>query len=107
MTAKPADAAVTSDDVEQGRILWLPPLEEVLSTSSSRGQQAPVVEVARGTNPSPNMYNHPIVVFSRPAREPDVIYFLCVSILESYSTVTISLNRNPRSQVSADDLSKQ
>ncbi|CAK4027311.1 Hypothetical predicted protein [Lecanosticta acicola] len=76
------DWTITSDEVERGCILWLGSVEE---TVQSQLRRTPNVEPIRNvkTNKSANagMYEHPILVVSRPASDPSRIYFLPMTSL--------------------------
>lgn len=62
-----------SADVRQGTILWLPSYDEIVNNQDS------VSDVIWGGACDPAVYNHPILVLSRPAVAPDTIHFLLVS----------------------------
>ncbi|KAF2794917.1 hypothetical protein K505DRAFT_241024 [Melanomma pulvis-pyrius CBS 109.77] len=58
---------VEEDDVVQGRIFWLPPKAELPEKAVRRAHGKGVVEEG--------IYNHPVVVVSRPADERNVVHF--------------------------------
>lgn len=62
---------VEDEDVVQGRIFWLPPKEELPSRAVRRAHGKGAVEEG--------IYNHPVVVVSRPADEEHTIHFHIVS----------------------------
>lgn len=70
---------VTSEDVVQGRILFLPPFHETPENSVRRVfGKGPVDE---------GMFDHPVVICSRPAdEEEDVVHFHIVSSLTERRT---------------------
>lgn len=63
--------AVEEVDVVQGRILWLPPKEELPDRAVRRAHGKGAVEEG--------IYNHPIVVISRPADDRHTVHFHLVS----------------------------
>ena len=73
-----------SADVQQGSILWLPPRTRILASYNKRGNHPgePVVARCGMEAPKDDFYDHPILVISRPASEPDRIFFMLVSVLE-------------------------
>lgn len=58
---------VESEEVVQGRILWLPQKHELPPKAVRRAHGKGAVEEG--------IYNHPIVVISRPAEEDNIIHF--------------------------------
>jgi hypothetical protein len=79
--SKPAgrrDTLTMFDEVSQGRILWLPKLEDVIRTSTLRGRETLVTDMSTGNDADTRIYDHPIMVLSRPDDDPDHIYFLLV-----------------------------
>jgi len=59
------------EDVIQGKILWLPPKESLPLKAVKRAHGKGTVEEG--------IYNHPVVVISRPWDEPDSVHFHIVS----------------------------
>lgn len=76
-----AAAHVTSEEAEQACILWLPPYQDVVRTWEGRNGYTdwPVTTIDKRQEPHRGMYNHPILVVSRPADEPYIIHFHHVS----------------------------
>ena len=75
---------LTSDDVEQGKILWLPTKVEAMTSLRQRDtqQEGPVTNLRTSEFVlRDKFYNHPIFVISRPASSPDTIQLLLVSNL--------------------------
>ncbi|KAK7181550.1 hypothetical protein DPSP01_008946 [Paraphaeosphaeria sporulosa] len=62
---------VDEPDVVIGRVFWLPPQEELPPRAVRRAHGKGAVEEG--------IYNHPIVVVSRPAEEPQVVHFHIVT----------------------------
>ncbi|KAL1612441.1 hypothetical protein SLS60_000668 [Paraconiothyrium brasiliense] len=62
---------VDEAEVVIGRVFWLPPHEELPPRAVRRAHGKGAVEEG--------IYNHPIVVVSRPAEEPQVVHFHIVS----------------------------
>jgi hypothetical protein len=60
-------------DVVQGRVFWLPPMEELPSRAVRRAHGKGAIEEG--------IYNHPVLVVSRPSDESHVIHFHIVSLL--------------------------
>jgi hypothetical protein len=58
-------------DITQGRVCWLPPKEELPERAVRRAHGKGAIEEG--------IYNHPIVVVSRPADEHDIVHFHLVS----------------------------
>ena len=65
------DSVLEDEDVVQGRILWLPPKDKLPSRAVKRAHGKRGVEEG--------IFNHPIVVISRPEDEPTVVYFHIVT----------------------------
>lgn len=63
------------DDAELvvGHVFWLPPKEELPPRAVRRAHGKGAVEEG--------IYNHPVVVISRPAEEPEVVHFHIVSVI--------------------------
>ena len=62
---------VDSGDVVQGRIFWLPSKEELPDRAVKRAHGKGAVEEG--------IYQHPVVIISRPAEEGHVVHFHLVS----------------------------
>ncbi|KAJ4357864.1 uncharacterized protein N0V89_002441 [Didymosphaeria variabile] len=62
---------VDEAEVVIGRVFWLPPQEELPPRAVRRAHGKGAVEEG--------IYNHPVVVVSRPAEEPQVVHFHIVS----------------------------
>ncbi|KAF2441675.1 hypothetical protein P171DRAFT_488121 [Karstenula rhodostoma CBS 690.94] len=62
---------VDEADVVTGRVFWLPPQEDLPPRAVRRAHGKGAVEEG--------IYNHPIVVVSRPAEEPQVVHFHIVT----------------------------
>ena len=62
-----------TEDVEiaQGRIMWLPPVEDLPERAVRRAHGKGAVEDA--------IHNHPVVVVSRPLEDEQVVHFHLVS----------------------------
>lgn len=74
------DWTITSDEVVQGSILWLGSVEEIEKSQLQRGSALqPVRNINNGSVANGGMLNHPILVVSRPAWDPSIIFFLPVS----------------------------
>lgn len=58
---------VEEGDIVQGRIFWLPPKSELPERAVRRAHGKGVVEEG--------IYNHPIVVISRPDEERNMVHF--------------------------------
>lgn len=68
-------------DIEQGRILWLPPtvrLVKAIIEGNGRPRFPQVIKSNPEALPSDNHYDHPIVVLSRPADDPETMHFAVV-----------------------------
>lgn len=65
------EKSVESEEVVQGRILWLPQKHELPPKAVRRAHGKGAVEEG--------IYNHPIVVISRPAEEDNMVHFHLVS----------------------------
>jgi hypothetical protein len=63
---------VDEADVVIGRVFWLPPQDELPPRAVRRAHGKGTVEEG--------IYNHPVVVVSRPAEEPQVVHFQIVSL---------------------------
>lgn len=64
-------SSVKNEDVIQGQILWLPPFKEM---------PAGAVKRIRGKGPvEEGMFDHPLVVCSRPAKKQNLVQFHLVS----------------------------
>lgn len=61
------DAMVESKDIVQGRVLWLPQKHELPEKAVRRAHGKGAVEEG--------IYNHPIVIISRPEEEPNIVHF--------------------------------
>jgi hypothetical protein len=55
------------DEVVQGQIFWLPPREELPEKAVRKAHGKGMVEEG--------IYNHPVVVISRPANDKDMVHF--------------------------------
>jgi hypothetical protein len=86
---------VDEADVVIGRIFWLPPQEELPPRAVRRAHGKGSVEEG--------IYNHPVVVVSRPAEEPQVVHFQIVSLPLRHFKKTVCLPelRSHRSRVNA------
>ena len=75
------NGSLSSADVQQGSILWLPPKDRILASYNKRGyqQSEPVLRYSDMEAPKDDFYDHPILVISRPASEPNKIAFMLVS----------------------------
>jgi hypothetical protein len=62
---------VNGDDVVQGRILWLPPKKDLPTRAVRRAHGKGAIEEG--------IFNHPVVVISRPAEEANIVHFHLVS----------------------------
>lgn len=58
-------------EIAQGRIMWLPPVEDLPERAVRRAHGKGAVEDA--------IYNHPVVVVSRPLDDEQVVHFHLVS----------------------------
>ncbi|KAF2662247.1 hypothetical protein K491DRAFT_710191 [Lophiostoma macrostomum CBS 122681] len=58
---------VDGDDVVQGHILWLPPKKDLPERAVRRAHGKGAVEEG--------IFNHPVVVISRPAEEENLVHF--------------------------------
>jgi hypothetical protein len=58
---------VDESEVVQGRILWLPPKDELPTKAVRRAHGKGAVEEG--------IYNHPIVVISRPSDAEEIVHF--------------------------------
>lgn len=76
-------------DIAIGRVFWLPPQEELPARAVRRAHGKGAVEEG--------IYNHPIVVVSRPAEEPQVVHFHIVSLLRRHSSKPYCTHRFSRS----------
>lgn len=65
------EKGVNEQDLVQGRILWLPPKHELPVKAVRRAHGKGAVEEG--------IYNHPVVIISRPADDKDTIHFHLVS----------------------------
>ncbi|KAF2278071.1 uncharacterized protein EI97DRAFT_374027 [Westerdykella ornata] len=61
------EGTVAEDEIVQGRILWLPPKAELPVKAVRRAHGKGAVEEG--------IYDHPIVVISRPAEDPSMVHF--------------------------------
>lgn len=62
---------IEESEVVQGRVLWLPPKDELPTKAVRRAHGKGAVEEG--------IYNHPIVVISRPADAEEIVHFHLVS----------------------------
>lgn len=58
---------VESKDIVQGRVLWLPQKHELPEKAVRRAHGKGAVEEG--------IYNHPVVIISRPEEEPNIVHF--------------------------------
>lgn len=89
------DTAIDENDVVQGRIFWLPQKEELPSRAVRRAHGKGAVEEG--------IYNHPVVVISRPADEPNVVHFHLVRIEKGRRWISTHCERDhifPRQETS-------
>ena len=96
---------LTSEDVEQGHILWLAPKAETNASVQNRNAstQEPVVNLSdQRSRPDDGFYKHPILVLSRPKSAPDTIRFLHV---RSFSQARSSYHHTNTNQLD-DDVQK-
>jgi hypothetical protein len=63
--------AVSTSEVAQGRIFWLPSKEELPERAIRRAHGKGAVDEG--------IYNHPVVVVSRPEQDSDIVHFQVVS----------------------------
>ncbi|KAK5127534.1 hypothetical protein LTR85_006873 [Meristemomyces frigidus] len=71
---------VRSDKVEQGTVLWLPPLDRATQRYLTRtGRAGHGITHKGGGTVNIGLLNHPILVVSRPAATPDTIDFLSMT----------------------------
>ncbi|KAF2166737.1 hypothetical protein M409DRAFT_54528 [Zasmidium cellare ATCC 36951] len=85
-TINKPDWIITSDEVEQGCILWLGTPTETMESQRRRGAPTTQVINAQSKLPANNgMYEHPFLVLSRPASDPSRIYFLPMTSLGGQS----------------------
>ncbi|KAF2471744.1 uncharacterized protein BDR25DRAFT_285340 [Lindgomyces ingoldianus] len=61
------ERAVGEGEIVQGRILWLPPKDELPPRAVRRAHGKGAVEEG--------IYNHPVVILSRPAHEASIVHF--------------------------------
>jgi hypothetical protein len=72
-SVQPVSRTVVSEDVVQGRILFLPPFNET---------PAGAVQRVFGKGPADEgMFDHPVVICSRQADDEDIVHFHIVSSL--------------------------
>jgi hypothetical protein len=70
-------------DVVQGRVFWLPPLDELPPRAVRRAHGKGAIEEG--------IYNHPVLVVSRPSDENQVIHFHIVShLICSYGSTSLT-----------------
>lgn len=67
----PNNEDVRDYEVAQGRIFWLPPREELLAKAVRRAHGRGAVDEG--------IYNHPVIVVSRPEEDPEMVHFQLVS----------------------------
>lgn len=72
---------VDEADLVLGRVFWLPPKEELPPRAVRRAHGKGAVEEG--------IYNHPIVVISRPAEEPEAVHFQIVRLNDSTLASTL------------------
>jgi hypothetical protein len=73
---------IEGDDVVQGRIFWLPPKAELPEKAVRRAHGKGVIEEG--------IYNHPVVVVSRPDDDRSIVHFHLVrTCLERTSNVCL------------------
>lgn len=77
--------APAPEDIALGAVLWLPPKHEVEAalrkTNNPDMGTSPVRIITHpGSDPSESFYDHPIMVVSRPANDPDRIHFVPVKL---------------------------
>jgi len=73
---------ITSQDVVQGAILWLPPKLRTVEVLESHGlaSHQPITNLTWKNNvPEDAFYDHPILVVSRPANKTNRIHFVPVN----------------------------
>jgi hypothetical protein len=75
------DSIVNEDDVVQGRILWLPPKKDLPTRAVRRAHGKGAIEEG--------IFNHPVVVISRPAEEANIVHFHLVSTAYSQQGTTL------------------
>lgn len=73
-----AESALSSEDVVQGRILWLPEPHEIYGESGASNWVADDAKARQDAIPM-EVYGHPVLVISRPAIEPHVTQFLVLT----------------------------
>lgn len=76
------ETQITSQDVVQGVILWLPPKPRVVKALESHGlaSHQPVANLTWKKHiPEDAFYDHPILVVSRPASKTSRVHFVPVS----------------------------
>jgi hypothetical protein len=82
---------VNEDDVVQGRIFWLPPKAELPEKAVRRAHGKGIIEEG--------IYNHPIVVISRPDDDRSIVHFHLVSFRwGSIHDCFLTQVRSPRSR---------
>ena len=75
-----------SDQVYQGAIVYLPSKMEVYANHhKGTGRQAQTVHVHAGSHQKmrAHIFNHPILIISRPATSSDEVHFLLVGVLST------------------------
>lgn len=77
---------VDEADLALGRIFWLPPKEDLPPRAVRRAHGKGAVEEG--------IYNHPVVVISRPAEEPQSIHFQIVSLASLRPVCNAVLSRS-------------
>jgi hypothetical protein len=82
----PQDQTMPNSDFGQGDILWLDYERVVNASQKSRGvERSPAYCVTTNKLGNAHMYNHPILIVSRPASDPVNVYFVVVlSTLRSF-----------------------
>lgn len=83
---------IDEGDLVLGRVFWLPPKEELPPRAVRRAHGKGAVEEG--------IYNHPVVVISRPAEEPQLIYFHIVSSSSTFPSKTYIVLIHVRSRPS-------
>lgn len=73
---------ITTSDVAQGRIFWLPPKEELPQRAIRRAHGKGAVDEG--------IYNHPVVVVSRPKDDAGIVHFQVVSLHISREDVSLT-----------------
>lgn len=72
-SCQPDDRLLLDNEVVQGRILWLPPKDQLPPKAVKRAHGKGIVDEG--------IFNHPVVVISRPVDEVDMVHFHIVSRL--------------------------